>query len=280
MTDYSFGRARSARPVRRRKAGLVAVVLAAGLIVAAPGSIAADQTLAPNGGQTIYLPLVSKPLIQPVNLVNGSFEDQHWTTDYLHNGNQHPTGWDFYSPDAGQTMPFPTKMQEGNIVPAISGGQGEYVHKYQWQLPPDEYLGAPRGLILDGQLTYKAFKYGTPQALRLSQVLTGNPGNQMQVTVYMLGESPDKPTPPNTKLEDDHFVASVQLGNVADTRFYATMIQQNDVPGNQRHWNKFVVTAPVPDDGHLLLQVIEQQNWSGETDFFMDNFSAVQWSGN
>ena len=40
----------------------------------------------------------------------------------------------------------------------MSGGQGEYVHKYFWQLPYDEWVGAPRGLILEGQLTYKVFQ--------------------------------------------------------------------------------------------------------------------------
>src|SRR2546430_546851 len=83
---------------------------------------------------------------------------------------------------------------------------------------------------------------------------------------------PDKPSGP--KLEDDHFIGSVQLGNTSDTRFYATMIQHNDVPGNERHWNKYDVSAIVPPSGQLQLTVIMQQNWSGETDFFIDNFSA------
>ena len=175
-------------------------------------------------------------------------------------------------------MPFPTKMQQGNVVPAISGGPGEYVHKGWCELPDDERLGQPRGLILDGNWTYKAFNSGSPQALRLSQTLTATPGNILEVTGYILGETPDTPSGP--KLEDDHFIGSVQLGNVADTRFYATMIQHNDVPGNERHWNKYDLFVLVPNSGQLLLTVIVQQNWAGTTNFFLDNFTAVQWSPN
>ncbi len=237
----------------------------------------------------IYLPAVSKVVNLPVNLVNGSFEADtaidfvnypsapcryFGYTDYK--GNQHPSGWTFYSPAKGQVMPFPTKMQQGSSVPAISGGPGEDVHKCWWQLPDDERLGQPRGLILDGNWVYKAFNFGDPQALVLSQVLSGTPGLRMEVTGYILGETPDQPTS-GCCLEADHFIGSVQLGSVADTRFYATMIQHNDVPGNERHWNKYDLSATIPPSGQLLLTVIMQQNWAGETDFFIDNFRAVQW---
>src|ERR1700687_1483876 len=169
-------------------------------------------------------------------------------------------------------------MQNGSVVPAISGGPGEYVHKCWWQLPDNERLGQPRGLILAGGWTYKAFNFGNPQALRLSQVLTGTPGRRMEVTGYILGESPDHPSGP--KLEDDHFIGSVQLGGTADTRFYATLIQPHDVAGNERHWNKYAVSAIVPPSGQLQLTIIMQQNWSGETDFFIDNFTALEWFPN
>ena len=72
----------------------------------------------------------------------------------------------------------------------------------------------------------------------------------------------------------------MRLGSDSDTRFYATMILSNDVPGNERHWNKFVVSDVVPGSGQLLLTITLQQNWAGETDFFIDNFQAVEWSQN
>jgi len=287
------------RVFRRSRSGPILGLILIVLNLASSRLILVDGAAAPAGSSFIYLPtitnsayiylpLISNIVVRPINLANGSFEADT-AIDFANHpnapceyfgftdapkGNQHPSGWTYYSPDSGQLMPFPTKMQMGSVVPAISGGPGEYVHKCWWQLPDNERLGQPRGLILDGDWTYKAFNFGNPQALQLSQVLTGTPGQRMEVTGYILGETSDQPTGP--KLEDDHFIGSVQLGSVADTRFYATMIQHNDVPGNERHWNKYVVSATIPDSGQLLLTVIVQQNWAGETDFFLDNFQAVE----
>jgi hypothetical protein len=286
---------------RQSRSGLILGIILIVLTLASSRPVNADRAGAPAGSSWIYLPtltnttyvylpFISKIVIQAINLANGSFEADT-AIDFVNfpnapcryfgftdttRGNQHPSGWTYYSPDHGQVMPFPTKMQMGNVVPAISGGPGEYVHKCWWQLPDVERLGQPRGLILEGNWMYKAFNSGNPQALQLSQVLTGTPGYQMQVTGYFLGETPDQPTGP--KLEDDHFIGSVQLGSVADTRFYAAMILHNDVPGNERHWNKYVVSATIPNSGQLLLTIIVQQNWAGETDFFLDNFQAVEWA--
>jgi hypothetical protein len=288
----------SPRRTGRRRAGVQVGLLALGLALAASGSLVPASAAAPAAGHrayppapqdtsSLYIPLVVAPqLNQPVNLVNGSFEDDT-VLDWLHNpvcyytgftdaqGNQHPHGWTFYSPASGELMPFPTKMQQGQVVPAISGGPGEYVHKGWCQLPEDERFGWPHALILDASWTYKAFRYGNPQALVLSQVLTGTPGLRMEVTGFILGETPDPPP-----LEDDHFIGSMQLGSVVDTRFYATMITHNDVAGNDRHWNKYDLSATIPDSGQLLLTIIVQQNWTGETDFFMDDFQAVEWFAN
>jgi hypothetical protein len=240
----------------------------------------------------VYLPLMLNQPYVPVSLVNGSFEADT-LIDFIDfpnapcrysgvtdqpKGNQHPSGWTFYSPAAGQPLPFPTKMQQGTVVSATSGGPGEYVHKCWWQLPTEERLNEPRALILDGNWTYKVFNSGSPQALVLSQVLSGTPGLRLEVTGYILGETPDTPTGP--KLEDDHFIASVQLGSTKDTRFYATMITHSDVGNNERHWNKYDVSAIVPASGQLQLTIIMQQNWAGEVDFFIDNFSAFELPSN
>jgi hypothetical protein len=274
----------AATPKRLMRLGarlmLGAIVVA---MVTAPGT-GVPANAAPGGtDHHVYLPIV-KGLY--VSLANGSFEADtvvglpahpHCRYDGFTDGrgNQHPAGWTFYSPDTGEVMPFPTKMQEGSIVPAISGGQGEYIHKCQWQYPKNEYPGMPEALILDGYWSYKAFSDHIPQALQLTQVITGVPGAQVQVTGYILGETHDQPSGSNTKLEDDHFVASVQLGGVADTRFYATMIQRHDVAGNTRAWNRFSVAATFPANGLLTLTVITQQNWCCLTDFFLDDFRAA-----
>jgi len=269
------------------------LVVAAGAAQPLAGEPKTIQSLPQQDNVFTYLPAILKSISSPVSLANGSFEadtvvnfNSPWpfchytgTTDQP-KGNQHPSGWTYYSPASGQPLPFPTKMQQGSVVPAISGGPGENVHKCTWMLPDNERLGQPRGLILDGDWMYKVFNDGNPQALQLSQTLTGTPGKTMEVTGYLLGETANLPTNPEGKLEDDHFIGSVQLGSMADTRFYASMIQHNDVPGNERHWNKYDLWAVVPDSGQVLLTVTMQQNWAGETDFFIDNFQAVEWTQN
>jgi hypothetical protein len=211
----------------------------------------------------------------PINIIaNPSFENEQWETDYAHGGNQWPAGWGHYSPDTGVLMPFPTKSQSGSTVEARSGGLGEYVHKYQWQLPEEEYLGAPRGLIIDGQLTYKIFSDHIPYALVLSQTLHYTANHLVTVSGYILGETSIPRCSASGVLENDHFVASLQLGSAADTRLYVQMKSKFDVPGNERPWNKFQVTAQFPPSGDLPFKFIVQSNWPCEVNFFVDNFEA------
>jgi hypothetical protein len=259
------------------------------------GALPAGAAQGPTDGLTLYLPVVSVindptpdhfyhfPLLQltrdmPVSLIaNPSFENESWFTDL--GGNQRPTGWSFYSPPNGQVMPFPTKRQGGGHVPAISGGTGEYVHKYYWQLPENERVGGTRGLILNGQLTYKVFSDHIPHALRLTQTLHYTPGRSVKVTGYILGETNIFTCNSGGLLEDDHFIGSVQLGGVADTRFFNVMTNQHAVPGNERPWNKFSVTTQVPPNGQLQLVVVMQSNWGCPVDFFIDHFEAFDVSG-
>jgi hypothetical protein len=81
-------------------------------------------------------------------------------------------------------------------------------------------------------------------------------------------------------VEDDGLVAALRLygaaGLVEDKRLLVVMQTHNDVPNSSRHWNRFEVAAPVPSSGQLLLEVVLQQNWGLESEwFFIDNFSAV-----
>ena len=172
----------------------------------------------------------------------------------------------------GEAMPFPTKNQQGAIVPAISGGPGEYVHKLRLQLPPEEWVGQPRALILEGEVTYKIFGTHGPQSLILSQKLRGAPGSRITVTVPVLGATFDA-----TPLEDDHFIASVSLGNTVDKRTYSQMVERREIPGNERDWNLFVVSDTFPASGKLTLTLVFQQNWPGRVEFFIDGLTmAVQ----
>lgn len=206
--------------------------------------------------------------VAPLTIANPSFEEG-WVTDYDHGGNQYPNGWVTTWTPVGQEMPLSPKWANGQQVPAISTGYGEYVHKLAWQLPPDEQLGQPRALILNGETVYKSFSRYIQQALQLSQVVSGPPGLYAHVIVYIVGEEHNPPP-----YEPDHFAASVKLGNAEDRRGLAQMVTRFDVPGNQRAWNKFEVVAPFPASGQLTLTIVMQQNWQTLTDFFIDNISG------
>jgi hypothetical protein len=230
----------------------------------------------------LFLPLVAR---QPGTvLFNSSFESDGvvdytipiWPCRYdgepenqAPQGNQIPDHWTYRAYGENELMPFPTKMQWGSLVEARSGGVGENIHKCQWMFPEDEYLGQPRALVLDGFWVYKIFSDHLPYAVQLSQVILGRPGESVEVTAYVLGE-----TNAGEPLEDDHFVASLQVGSAADTRYYRSMRGIHDVPGNQRAWNRFRVVTQFPADGRLLVTITTQSNWAVPTDFFLDNFSA------
>jgi hypothetical protein len=259
------------RPGRRLPLFLALLSLALGAAAPRPP---ASPPQAPVATTFLRLPYIATFKPVAINIIaNPSFEDEHWFTDYPR-GNQWPTGWTFFSTDSGQLMPFPTKSQGGSTVEARSGGQGEYVHKYQNQLPPDEYLGAPRGLIIDGKLTYKAFSDHVPFALVLSQTLHYTSGHIVTVSGYILGETSIPRCSASGVLENDHFIASVQLGAATDTRLYAQMKNHFDVPDNERPWNRFQVTAQFPPSGDLPFKFIVQSNWPCEVNFFIDNFEA------
>src|SRR5690606_28121193 len=69
--------------------------------------------------------------------------------------------------------------------------------------------------------------------------------------------------------------ALVQLGDAQDKRTYAQMVDNKQYPGKIRDWNRFSVTTQFPPSGELTLTVAVQQNWPGQTDFFIDKFSGL-----
>ncbi len=208
----------------------------------------------------------------PASLIaNPSFEMGYTLT---FKQQQAPNGWEFSSPGAGQTLPYPTKMQQGAVVPAIADDQAESQLYTSDQLPADEQTGQPRALILDGRTVLRTHGAWRASAVVLRQTLTAPAGAQVRVTGYILAESLD----PGTK-EDDDLVAAVRLYGVStaeDKRILKQMITHNDVANDTRHWNRFQVTAVVPASGKLPLEVILQQNWGlGSEWFFTDNFSSA-----
>ena len=275
---------RGDHPVHHKLRRLGGFVLVASVISAAsmyargsPAHLTSGTCLSSPGANALsfnlYFPLVFKQIeLEPIGnlpIANPSFEEP-WTDDPA-TGAQIPNGWTFYSPADGVVMPIPEKMDGDQLVPAISDGPGEYIHKCWWQLPPEEQQGGARALILDGVVTYKAFG-AHAHAIVFSQTLTGIPGDYARVNVYILAEKSgfyDRP-------EADKAMARVKLGGLfEDRRTFAEMQTHFDVPGNERSWNNFEVIAQFPGSGKLVLEILMQNNWSlVNTDFFLDDVSG------
>lgn len=102
----------------------------------------------------------------PNKLVNGGFEDG-WTDIYSPVDNQlkqQPTGWTLSWLNKGD------KLYDDPVT--VAKGLPECLHKDTTTLPPDEWLGAPHALILDGSHTYKMFNSGASFGGELSQVVS------------------------------------------------------------------------------------------------------------
>ncbi len=53
----------------------------------------------------------------------------------------------------------------------VVSGVAEMIHKLSHQLPPDEQLGGPKALILDGSAVYKMFHRGAAFGSQLTQTV-------------------------------------------------------------------------------------------------------------
>lgn len=215
-------------------------------------------------------------------LTNPSFEAnsaaENWPTDQ--HGNQTPPGWEIAWIPKDAPMKYTHKWQGGTLVPAFGSGTPEAVHKLARQLPPNEQFGEIQALLLDdGLAVYKVFGTHDAFGFFLRQTIKGQPGAEAIVRVPILGETHDQPTNAAGMLEDDHFLAEVRMGNRFDVRNYSMMRERHEIPGNHRAWNMFSVIAVMPENGELPLEVYLQQNWSGNTDFFIDAIDCGYVSG-
>lgn len=206
-----------------------------------------------------------------MGIINPSFENG-W--DDVGPEQQQPKGWILKQTQPGQLMGIPQKRNGDILVAAFAEAKDEVVHKLAIQLPPEEQLGQRRALILDGTTNLKAF-WGLPSETVFSTIVSGTPGKRAVVDVTILGESDLLPELPNTKLEDDTFWATVELGVGSDRRNYADMVMNSDVIGNERHWNIFEVEDVFPSSGQLLLKITLQSNW-GRTNWFLDDFMFIE----
>ncbi len=191
-------------------------------------------------------------------LRNGSFEEG-WV-DMPPVGsliNQQPDGWSL-----GWVEPGTPLYDSGDLA----GGVPECVHKHWTQLPPNEWLGGPEALILEGEYTYKMFHANQPFGAQLVQTISGlSPGSAWRLTVPILAD-----LHPNKDPLSDRYTAEagVWVNGVGSWVDAWTM-------GN-RSWYNHTVTFSAPGSGTVTVVVRVKSKWGYPKDFFIDDI-RLQW---
>lgn len=188
-------------------------------------------------------------------LQNGNFS-AGWETlspipaaNYLRN--QQPQHWQLSWLNMGDPL-------FGDPHTAVTGIP-ECVHKLSYQLPPDEQLGAPHALILDGTATYKIFSYAAVFGATLSQTVTDlQPGTQATLTVpiqaHLHGETDPYGAESGVWVNGEgHWVHGFDMGD--------------------RRWYRHVVTFTVPASGQVEIVIRFKSKWPRAKDFFIDGIT-------
>lgn len=205
-----------------------------------------------------YLPYIRKAPSSPPSsdgLVNGSFEEG-WTDMPPAPGNlinQKPTGWHYVWVEIGQPLFDSTD---------VAGGVPESIHKLSNQLPPDEQLGGPKALILDGNAVYKIFHFGAPFGGELSQTVAHlPPGTVWKLTV---------PVQVHLHGDPDPYAAESSVWVNGEGGWVRGFVM------GDRQWYRHERVFVVPADGKAFIQVRVKSKWHKPKDFFIDDLLLEQ----
>lgn len=181
-------------------------------------------------------------------LKNGSFT-QGWT-DMPPAGvliNQQPNHWTLRWLEPGESLFGASDKAQG--IP-------ECVHKLANQLPPNEQLGAPDALILEGDTTYKIFHATSPFGAELMQTVEGlKPGTTAKLTV---------PIQVHLHGETDPYGGESGVWVNGEGRWV------NCHEMGDRNWYNHEFTFTVPDRGTADIVIRVKSKWFRGKDFFFD----------
>ena len=240
-----------------------------------PAALADGQS----GG--ILLPIVLRPANTPTPtprptpippadgnwIANGSFEDG-WSDLPPVEGfliNQNPNGWELSWLERGEEVWDLRTIHPDDPIVGIVSGVAEMIHKLSHQLPPDEQLGGPKALILDGSAVYKMFHRGAAFGSQLTQTVQ-LPAGTYRLTVpvqlhWHENLDPDDPT-------WDTYTAESGVWALYDGQQEGGWATARDM--GDRQWYEHVVefTLPAEQDVAVLIRV-KSIYWSPK-DFFVD----------
>lgn len=165
--------------------------------------------------------------------------------------NQRPYHWQLEWLKLGQPL-YDDPNTEVTGIP-------ECVHKLSTQLPPNEQLGAPNALILDGSTTYKIFSASAVFGATLSQTVSGlQPGSRATLTV---------PIQTHLRGETDPYGAESGVW-VNGEGGWVHGFEMGD-----RRWYRHIITFTVPPSGQAEVVIRVKSKWVRPKDFFFDGIT-------
>ncbi len=231
-------------------------------------------TLSPTSEPTPHVP---PPTVTPVPsptpgfgpnwLENGSFEDG-WTDLPPVEGNltnQNPNGWTLSWLERGEEVWDLRTIHPDDPKVGIVSGIAEMIHKLNHQLPPNEQVGGPDALILQGTAVYKMFHRGAAFGSQLSQTVT-LPAGSWRLTVpvqlhWHENLDPDDPTWDTFTAESGVWV----LGDDVQAGRWATARDMGD-----RRWFYHVIEFDIPVEQEVEVLIRVKSIYWSPKDFFVD----------
>ena len=248
---------------------------------------AAELAHAAEGAGGVNLPVILKPentptptprptLVPPADgnwIANGSFEEG-WTDLPPVEGfliNQNPNDWTLSWLERGEEVWDLRTIHPDDPIVGIVSGVAEMIHKLSHQLPPDEQLGGPKALILDGSAVYKMFHRGAAFGSQLTQTVR-LPAGTWRLTVpvqlhWHENLDPDDPTWDTYTAESGVWVrfGGQQAGG------WATARDMGD-----REWYEHVVEFTLPDEQDVAVLIRVKSIYWSPKDFFVDDVVLEQ----
>jgi hypothetical protein len=146
----------------------------------------------------------------------------------------------------------------------IASGIPECVHKFDWQLPPNEQPGGEDALILDGVIVYDMFHRGASFGTELLQVNVGlQPNTEVAISV-----------PVNCHFDEigggepDDLEVRVAISNGEEQ----VLLLKDMV---NREWTAIETTGVTNHDGSLSIRLRFIARWAHPRNFFIDDVQAI-----
>ena len=179
--------------------------------------------------------------------------------------NQEPHGWDLDWLEIGEEVWDLRTIHPDNPTVGIVSGIPEMLHKLNHQLPPNEQLGGPDALILEGSHVYKLFHRGASFGSQLTQWAT-LPAGAYRLTVpiqlhWHEDLDPDDPTWDTYTAEAGVWV----IANGAPTGGWVTARDLGD-----RRWFYHIIQFTLPAETEVEVRIRVKSIYWSPKDFFID----------